>query len=332
MESLHPYFVCNASGRPRQGVLMSLTESEQTRYEFEVWFEYTRRAMTEIAEGTMLAVPNYATSRDESHYSVLEVTALKPIHYAIDENPTGFPAYEMEAARNAAQDWTGQDDEPTQDTTTIRCTAIPTNLELVECSRQSQDSEESPRPVLRAETNIPMVGGLVSILGPDLTERVVNRNIDQVAERDQLIRGGTLIRSSSLPVWLRVEEFLRLHFGIFGFTGSGKSNLISTYASRLLASGVPVKLVLFDLMSEYTVLLLDQLLGANVAANILILERNTLPEGVFSYINELPDRPDLGDAVDQFSRYTLIPPPLRPHDEAVRHGLRRLLEAQRIRF
>jgi len=66
---------------------MKIEENEHSRYEFEVWFEYTRQAMNDIREGTMLAVPNYTTMRDETHYSIIEVTSLKPIHYAIGENP-----------------------------------------------------------------------------------------------------------------------------------------------------------------------------------------------------------------------------------------------------
>lgn len=58
--------------------------------------------MTDIKEGTMLAVPNYATTRDEIHYSIIEVTAIKPIHYAIGEDPKGYPGFVVEAAKNAA--------------------------------------------------------------------------------------------------------------------------------------------------------------------------------------------------------------------------------------
>ena len=167
------WFVKDSKGRERTGVLMKIEEDEHSRYRFEVWFEYTRRAMNEIREGTMLAVPNYATTRDEKHYSILEVTALKPIHYAIGENPDGYPGFVLEAAKNAAKDWTGQDDESTEDTTIIKCTAIPTNLELFE----DKNGERS----FREEENIPMVGSVVSILDTDPTQQVINRDIDKIA-------------------------------------------------------------------------------------------------------------------------------------------------------
>ena len=80
-------FVKDKKGKERTGILMKIEENEHSRYEFEVWFEYTRQAMNDIREGTMLAVPNYTTMRDETHYSIIEVTSLKPIHYAIGENP-----------------------------------------------------------------------------------------------------------------------------------------------------------------------------------------------------------------------------------------------------
>ena len=220
------WFVKDKSDRERAGVLINLKEDQHSRYEFEVWFEYTRRAMNDIKEGTMLAVPNYATTREETHYSIIEVTSIKPIHYAIGENPNGYPGFLMEAAKNAAQDWTGQDDESTEDTTTIRCTAIPTNLEIVEYRNGNFSFEP--------EENIPMVGAVVRILDTEPTQQVVNRDIDLEAEQDGLFAGGTLIRDEDVTAFVRTEDFVRVHFGIFGFTGSGKSNLLSTYVSELL--------------------------------------------------------------------------------------------------
>lgn len=220
------WFIKDKSDRERTGVLIKLEEDQHSRYEFEVWFEYTRRAMNDIKEGTMLVVPNYATTKQEIHYSIIEVTSIKPIHYAIGENPNGYPGFLMEAAKNAAQDWTGQDDESTEDTTTIKCTAIPTNLEMVEDSNGNF--------VFEPEENIPMVGAVVRILDTEPTQQVVNRDIDLEAEKDGLFAGGTLIRDKKVTAFVRTEDFVRVHFGIFGFTGSGKSNLLSTYISELL--------------------------------------------------------------------------------------------------
>ncbi|MCX7593312.1 MAG: ATP-binding protein [Fischerella sp.] len=318
------WFVKSKNGKERTGVLMKLEENDQSRYEFEVWFEYTRLAMNDIKEGTMLAVPNYATTKEEIHYSILEVTSIKPIHYAIGEDPQGYPGFVLEAAKNAAHDWTGQDDEPTEDTTTIQCTAIPTNLELIECKDGSRD--------FQPEQNIPMVGAVVRILDTEPTKQVVNKDIDLEAEKDSLFVGGKLIRDEKVETFIRIEEFIRVHFGIFGFTGAGKSNLLSTYIANLLSSPKVVKIVLFDLMGEYTVLLLDQLLNRKINGRILTLGTQTLPEGLFKYINQLQKFSDLNTATTQLQKYTLLPKALVSESEFVRQGLQKLIETHAIRF
>lgn len=317
------WFVKDSKNRERTGVLMKLEENEHSRYQFEVWFEYTRRAMNEIREGTMLTVPNYATTRDEKHYSILEVTALKPIHYAIGENPSGYPGFVLEAAKNAAQDWTGQDDESTEDTTVIRCTAIPTNLELFEGKEGQQSFQE--------EENIPMVGSVVQILDTGPTQQVVNRDIDLVAEKDGLFIGGTLLRDDDVKIHVRVEDFVRVHFGIFGFTGAGKSNLLSTYITKLVTSPITVKVVLFDLMGEYTALLIDQI-NTIEGAYVLCIGERTLPEPVFEFVNARDKtRPNAKPAVGAYAHFTLLPKALKAHQVQMALALGYLLKSSRIR-
>jgi len=319
------WFVKDKKGKERTGVLMRLQESEHSRYEFEVWFEYTRQAMNDIREGTMLVVPNYATTRDETHYSVIEVTSLKPIHYAIGENPAGFPGFVMEAAKNAAQDWTGQDDEPTEDTTTIQCTAIPTNLELVE--------RRDGRRIFQTEENIPMVGAVVRILDTEPTEQVVNRDIDLEAERDRLFVGGTLVQNTEVKVYVRIEELIHVHLGVFGFTGVGKSNLLSTYIARLLSAENPVKMVLFDLMGEYTGLLIDMLNNESLGtANVVALQERTFPGPVVEYLNRTKGAPDAAKAAEFLNRVTLLPKRLQREKPKLRVALERLLREGRVRI
>jgi DNA helicase HerA-like ATPase len=317
------WFVKDKKGKERTGVLMRLEESEHSRYEFEVWFEYTRQAMNDIREGTMLAVPNYATTREETHYSIIEVTSLKPIHYAIGENPVGFPGFVIEAAKNAAQDWTGQDDEPTEDTTTIQCTAIPTNLELVE-------GRDGTR-IFQPEENVPMVGAVARILDTEPMKQVVNRDIDMETEKDVIFVGGMLIRDERVPAYVRIEDFVRAHFGIFGFTGAGKSNLLSTYIAKLLDSPQVVKVVLFDLMGEYTALLVD-LLNTMSSSYVVCIGERTLPEPVFEYLNvQDKSRRSSYPPAEIFSRFTLLPKALKPYQAQVTVALQRLIESNKVR-
>lgn len=318
------WFVKNTNGAERTGVLMKLEENSHSRYEFEIWFEYTRLAMNEIREGTMLAVPNYTTTKDETHYSILEVTAIKPIHYAIGEDPQGYPGFVMEAAKNAAQDWTGQDDEPTEDTTTIRCAAIPTNLELVE----TKNGDRS----FQTEENIPMVGTLAYILDTEPTKQVVNRDIDLEAEKDQLFVGGTLIRNTEVDTYVRIEDFIQVHFAIFGFTGSGKSNLLSTYIAKLFSAQESVKIVFFDLMSEYTSLLIDLLDSKIENSYIVALDEKSLPEPVIKFLHKKEKPPKLNGAAKFLNRVTLLPKGIIQEKSNMQFALSRLLDNEKLKI
>lgn len=305
----------------RVGRLMRMQEDELSRYQFEVWFEYTRRAMNDIREGAMLAVRNFSSDNTVARYSILEVTGLKPIHYALGEDPRGFPGFVMEAAKSASQDWIEQESDAYEDTTVIRCTAIPTNLELVEYPDGRMEFEN--------ESNIPMIGEEAQLLSTEVTEQVVNRDLD--FENEDLMLVGTLTRDEKVRVFLRFEEFVKVHFGIFGFTGAGKSNLLSTLVSKVLSKeGEPIKVVLFDLMGEYTGLLIDQLLQIDHAYLVCLGER-TLPEPVFRYVNGDTERPRREDAARLFARYVLLPKALKPYQRKMEAALAALMDAGKVR-
>lgn len=301
-----------------EGTLMEVAEAPETRYRYVVWFDYTRRAINEIQEGTLLAVPNFASDNNTRRYSILEVATILPMHYALQGGTGGYPGFVVEAARSAAQDWETQDDTPTEDTTKIRIVAIPTNLEIVE----PLDGE----PTIEPESNIAMVGSRVRILDSTYSNLIANNGIEREHEKNLTVI-GTMSRDANVEILLRIEELYRTHFAIFGFTGVGKSNLLSTIVAKVLSDATePLKLVFFDLMSEYTVLLLDQLLSDKVHSRILTIGRNTLPEGLFKYINELSGAPSLDEAARQLDRYTLLPKALMRDRQLISEALRDLIQ------
>jgi hypothetical protein len=307
-----------------EGTLMELAESPETRFQYVIWFDYTRRAINEIQDGTMLAVPNFASSENTRHYSVLEVATILPTHYALQAGTNGYPGFVVEAARSAAEDWENQETTSTEETTKIRIVAIPTNLEIIE--------PLSGEPKLGPESNIPMVGSRVRLLDNVYSNLVANNGIDRAHERNLTVI-GTMARDDRVEVLLRIEELYRTHFAIFGFTGVGKSNLLSTIVAKVMADATePLKLVFFDLMSEYTTLLLDQLCDDRVHGRILTVGRYTLPEGLFRYINQLAGAPSLDEATRQLERYTLLPKALMKDRPLVARGLRDLVQGGHIRY
>jgi DNA helicase HerA-like ATPase len=307
-----------------EGTLMELTEAPETRFRYVVWFDYTQKAINEIQDGTLLAVPNFAGNGETHRYSVLEVTTILPTHYALNAGTGGYPGFVVEAARSAAEDWETQDTSSTEDTTKIRVVAIPTNLEIIE--PLTGETQIGP------ESNIAMVGSKVRILDTKYSNLIANNGIDKENERNLTII-GTLTRDDNVEILLRIEELYRTHFAIFGFTGVGKSNLLSTIVSKVLNDAQePLKLVFFDLMSEYTVLLLDQFLSEKVMGRILTVGRHTLPEGLFQYLNDMPQKPGLDVATKQLLRYTLMPKALVKDREKIGKALQEIISRKLIRY
>lgn len=309
-----------------EGTLMSMEASADTGFRYTIWFDYTREAINEIQEGTMLAVANFGSSTMTRRWSVLEVTDVMPSHFALQSGNSGYPGFVVEAARSAAQDWESQDKESTEETTKIEATAIPISLEIVE----SESYSDAPCAIGN-ETNMAMLGSRVRALDSEMTKRVANNGIDEKEKNLTVI--GKLANNSNVDILVRIDDLLRTHFAIFGFTGVGKSNLLSTAVARIFnASQEPVKLVFFDLMSEYTGLLIDQLLSTSVHGNLLTIGMNTLPEGTFRHINGLPGKPSEDEAINQFLRYTLLPKALQSNRDKMGAAFRELLRGKKLRY
>jgi hypothetical protein len=312
------------SGKPIIGTLMRVEEDPNSRYRFEIWFDYTRQIMNTIGEGAMVAVPNFfldSNNRGQEWSSVLEITTILPVHYAIAQNQSGFPGFLEEAARSAGQDWIDQEAQSTDDTTKIRCVAIPTNLMLNDAGKE------------RAEQGLPMVGHRASLLDTEMTERIANLGIDR--QRDDVAAVGPLIRDADVTIFLRVEEALRTHFAIFGFTGAGKSNLLSTLVAKFLGTRTghpPVKLIVFDLMSEFSVLLMDLLVDQPRSA-LLAIGPETLPDSVLQYYTANPNSRGnlINRAATDLMRTSLYPKLLKERRDNFLPAFSALLRDNKIR-
>ena len=62
-----------------------------------------------------------------------------------------------------------------------------------------------------------------------------------------------------IPSYVDFEKLVRYHFGVFAFTGGGKSNLMSNILRRILLHTDNTKIIVFDISCEYIFLLLDLL-------------------------------------------------------------------------
>jgi hypothetical protein len=71
-----------------------------------------------------------------------------------------------------------------------------------------------------------------------------------------------------LPLRIRMDNLVRYHAGMFGFTGAGKSNLTSSLLRKAMNADRDLTVVVFDVAGEYTLHLLDLLnAGGRVITN-----------------------------------------------------------------
>jgi hypothetical protein len=72
-----------------------------------------------------------------------------------------------------------------------------------------------------------------------------------------------------VPIYVSFERLVRYHFGVFSFTGGGKSNLLSNILRRLLYHAIRTKVVIFDISMEYPFLLQDVFMDSSIKSKII---------------------------------------------------------------
>jgi DNA helicase HerA-like ATPase len=106
-------------------------------------------------------------------------------------------------------------------------------------------------------------------LAVDTTETVEDARVDPRLGLIKMFEAS----KTAIPMYVDFENLVRYHFGVFAFTGGGKSNLMSNILRRLLLHSEDTKVVIFDISCEYTFLLLDMLADPDVNAKVVLEHR-----------------------------------------------------------
>lgn len=305
------------------GTLMDVKESHQTRFEFVVWFPFTRNSMGVIREGSLIAAKNFASDDQTDHYSVMRITSVLPSHYALGTGLSGYPGFVEEAAVNASKDWSQE--KPTEDTTKIVCKAIPSLLEIKSTNRLKSTQEE---PKIESESNIPMTGEKVHLLNEEWMGRIINRDIQKI--QDQAITLGTLANSANVDILVLWDDMIRTHFGVFAYTNAGKSNLLSTLTAKVFERAKDVKMIIYDLMGEYGALLIDVLCN-NPEANIVYLSPQAMPNSVKLFW-ENQSNENLDAAAKDIVNTTILPKNLKKRQNDFIQPVKQILKNGQIRL
>jgi len=284
------------------------------RYQCRVKIEYQKDLMGLLEEGMLLAVKNFKQAGAEQ-YTLMEISRVWPEHFGLRGlNDHGYYPMQFEIIEQSEDDW------QTDDTSTmmIQIDAIPINYDLIMSGSGEFEFVKG--------FSYPVVGSHAYLLNSDMINCMYNKRItDQLgidvsstaedARVDPRLGLVKMFEASRtvIPIYVDFEKLVRYHFGVFAFTGGGKSNLTSNVLRRILlhTDRENMKVVLFDISCEYAFLLLD-LLADPAFPSKIVLEHRV-------------------DSVEQFFN-SVVKPREYEEDERIKAGLQRVMEQGKVGY
>jgi len=245
------------------------------KYECRIKAEYQKDLMGLLEEGMLLAVRNFKSKAEgERRFTLLEISRIGPEHYGLKGlTDHAYYPYQFEIIEQTVQDW-ATDDKATM---MIQIAAIPLNYDLAV-------DEKGDLEYVKGFT-YPVIAERVQILNSDTIHQMYNRTILERMGRPwrKILTGdkaredpriGTVkmfeAEEKKIPIYVDFERLVRYHFGIFGFTGCGKSNLLSNVLRRLIYHTRDTKVVIFDISMEYPFLLQDVVADEKIPSKIVL--------------------------------------------------------------
>ncbi len=233
--------------------------------------QYNRDLLRLLDDGMLLAVRNFRSSQNGTRYTLLELVRFWPEHFGLRgvHDYQYFPI-QFEVIQSSVEDWETND----QTTMMIQLAAIPINYDLVIDADFSHTFERG--------FSYPIVGSQVFVLNKSLIRNMYNRGIPEAhtlqygdtsseAKRDPRLGTVKMFEAAGedIPIYVDYDALVRYHFGIFAFTGGGKSNLLSNLLRRALLHKPEIKIVVFDISCEYPFLLADIFADPSIPSKIV---------------------------------------------------------------
>jgi len=242
------------------------------RYECRIKVEYHKDAMGLIEEGMLLAVRNFKSNSKDHRYSLMVISRVWPEHYGLKGlSEHSYYPMQFEIIQQSVNDWDTSD----KSTMMVQISALPINYDLI--------LNDSAEPKYEKGFTYPVIAAEAQILSRDMISHMYNQRIlaklgfnpkttTSDAYKDPRIGTIQMFESmeEKIPIYLDFEAMVRYHFGIFAFTGAGKSNLLSNVLRRLLIHQPEVKVIVFDISSEYPFLLMDLFAEDKISSKIIL--------------------------------------------------------------
>ena len=261
------------------------------KYDCRVKVAYHKNIMSLVEEGMIMAVKNFKTKLENNdnnnadRYTLLVASRIWPDHYglrAISEH-TYYPM-QFEIIEQSVTDWDTDD----KSTMMIQISAIPVNYDLIISHNMAGNKSDGYRGFVDLCQYVkgfsyPLIGDTVYLLNANTVGEMYNRKIlDKMkctirktsSNANEDPRIGTLkmfeTSDKKVPIYVNFDSMIRYHFGIFSFTGGGKSNLLSNVLRRILIHNENTKVVIFDISSEYPFLLMDLFADPTIQSKIIL--------------------------------------------------------------
>jgi hypothetical protein len=250
------------------------TTGFSAKYECRIKAQYQKDLMGLLEEGMLLAVRNFKAKKYAGkRFTLLEVSRVGPEHFGLRGlSDQSYYPYQFEIIEQSVADW-DTDDKATM---IIQLNAIPLNYDLI--------LEGNDQRYVKGFT-YPVVGERVFILNKATIHRMYNRRLLEelgLAWDEKIVtthearkdpRVGTIKmfqeEEGAVPIYVSLERLVRYHFGVFSFTGGGKSNLLSNLLRRIVYHANAIKVVVFDISMEYPFLLQDVFLDEAIKSKII---------------------------------------------------------------
>lgn len=255
-----------------RSALIKMTPDDQGRFDYELMCQYTRLGLDSLQVGDLVGVENFTpNSNGKRVYSVLTLNQVYPVHYAAQgSNP--YPGHEFESMRSIKEDWESQNDKPLHLTTTIAIKAVSTGYQF-----ELDPRDDKSLPSLQEERNLPMIGAQIRPLSLGMVDAIVNQGLE--GQPDSPLSHK---KFEELNIKLDQESLLTTHFGIFGFTGVGKSNLVSSLVYSLCFENQdPLSnFIIMDPNDEYLGLFIDRAIDHSNEITYIHIGSDSLHESI----------------------------------------------------
>lgn len=250
------------------------TASTTARYECIIKAEYHKDLMRLIEEGMLLAIKNFKSDEHGTErYTLAEVANLRPEHFGLRglQDSSYYPM-QFEIIQQSVSDWHSDD----HSTMMVTVNAIPINYDL--CVAEGE-------PHYEKGFTYPVIAERAFVLNHELIHQMYNRRIlermgidwkkprlDEDPRKNPRIGTISMFEAAKeqIPIYVDFESLVRYHFGIFSFTGGGKSNLLANLIRRLVYHTKNTNIIIFDISMEYPFLLMDVFADPKVDSRIIL--------------------------------------------------------------